>query len=808
MVLGLLLREHEERQLSFDFEMLLPDDVDMSHDDDASTGPGGKKDFKRGTVVCRHWLRGLCMKGDNCEFLHQFDMARMPECRWGMECQVPECPFRHVPDEERVECAFYRQGFCSHGPNCRYRHVKLAREECPETADFSLQSKVAEEENIKRRKAQPVNEFYKIAICKHWEKLGTCPFGEDCHFAHGEKELRPFPRGERDGRHPGASGHGGGGAGGGAGGGGGGAPHNNGPSMHAGGPPPMAMPATPAGPPAVVLPDENKFCKYFVLHSFRYLNLAHGVHHNVWSVPRELQQTLKLASETCDDVFLFITVSPSKHVQAVARLVPGALLHAGADSGEDLSAGVIPFEQSESQRSWRGAFGVEWLRICECPWDRLAQLDGKPGIDVAECSNGHEVEADAGHAAMRLLFDQPPIQLHYRSVEDEEKLPGGSEELATRRREAAASLLSNIPNGPPKRQFTTPGFVFACTNSTIDECFGRMLFGLAKEQESVAQQHVSPGTPLFLLNLSDRHLLGVFEALSPAVPNLVPGAFLAADGSGSQYPIQVQFAIAIPAPAINSVEPAVKAIAGGDRGIRVGPLSLDVTQRLADLFAERGAAPMFAPPGGHGPPPQAGPSPMQAATGSSNAEPSFRRSHSGASSGGRDASGAFLEKMLVGIEPDSEFGVTRRIIGPGGSHMKRISQEAGGGAKIKVRGRGSGSKESTEDEANEPLMIIVSAENDRSFRIACDLTSQLLSNIHRDHQVFLQRQQQRGGHRGGPPPPRRGGGGGGQYGGPPPPFGGFGMPPRGPPPPMMMMHRGGGGGGGPPSMPPHGQQQQ
>lgn len=45
----------------------------------------------------------------------------MPECRWGMECQVPECPFRHVPDEDRMECAFYRQGFCSHGPNCRYR---------------------------------------------------------------------------------------------------------------------------------------------------------------------------------------------------------------------------------------------------------------------------------------------------------------------------------------------------------------------------------------------------------------------------------------------------------------------------------------------------------------------------------------------------------------------------------------------------------------------------------------------------------------------------------------------------------------
>ncbi len=37
--------------------------------------PGG-----RHTIVCRHWLRDLCMKGDKCDFLHQYDLARMPEC--------------------------------------------------------------------------------------------------------------------------------------------------------------------------------------------------------------------------------------------------------------------------------------------------------------------------------------------------------------------------------------------------------------------------------------------------------------------------------------------------------------------------------------------------------------------------------------------------------------------------------------------------------------------------------------------------------------------------------------------------------
>ena len=30
------------------------------------------------TVVCKHWLRGLCKKGDDCEFLHEYDMSKMP----------------------------------------------------------------------------------------------------------------------------------------------------------------------------------------------------------------------------------------------------------------------------------------------------------------------------------------------------------------------------------------------------------------------------------------------------------------------------------------------------------------------------------------------------------------------------------------------------------------------------------------------------------------------------------------------------------------------------------------------------------
>lgn len=57
-------------------------------------------------TVCRHWLKGLCMKGDSCGFLHQFDPTRMPVCRFFAkhgECREPKCPFKHTL-EDLKEC--------------------------------------------------------------------------------------------------------------------------------------------------------------------------------------------------------------------------------------------------------------------------------------------------------------------------------------------------------------------------------------------------------------------------------------------------------------------------------------------------------------------------------------------------------------------------------------------------------------------------------------------------------------------------------------------------------------------------------
>ena len=75
---------------------------------------------------CRAWWRG------RCEYLHQYDMTRMPLCHFFVEghCTKDDCQFLHIrPEDNAVECPWYARGFCKHGPKCRKKHAR--KELCP-----------------------------------------------------------------------------------------------------------------------------------------------------------------------------------------------------------------------------------------------------------------------------------------------------------------------------------------------------------------------------------------------------------------------------------------------------------------------------------------------------------------------------------------------------------------------------------------------------------------------------------------------------------------------------------------------------
>lgn len=116
------------------------------------------------TIVCKHWLRGLCKKGDQCEFLHEYDMKKMPECYFYSRfnaCHNKECPFLHIDPESKIkDCPWYDRGFCRHGPHCRHRHVRRV-------------------------------------LCMSY-LAGLCVGGPNCKYMHPRFELPPIPEGTKD----------------------------------------------------------------------------------------------------------------------------------------------------------------------------------------------------------------------------------------------------------------------------------------------------------------------------------------------------------------------------------------------------------------------------------------------------------------------------------------------------------------------------------------------------------------------------------------------------------------------------------
>ena len=79
-------------------------------------------------LICKHYLRGLCKKGDSCDFQHQYDLSRMPTCQFFLaygECGNPDCNFLHVKtDMEEEDCDDYKHGFCAAGVRCERIHKR------------------------------------------------------------------------------------------------------------------------------------------------------------------------------------------------------------------------------------------------------------------------------------------------------------------------------------------------------------------------------------------------------------------------------------------------------------------------------------------------------------------------------------------------------------------------------------------------------------------------------------------------------------------------------------------------------------
>ncbi|XP_042066745.1 putative RING-type E3 ubiquitin transferase C3H69 isoform X1 [Salvia splendens] len=147
-------------------------------------------------VICKFFAHGACLKGEHCEFAHDW-----------------KAPSSNI-------CTFYQKGICTYGSRCRYEHVKLS----PSSSDSPLPvvSGTAVSATDLARNVSPPSGHHDMlnddnlmghsndagpsgyAMCS-FAAVGDCPRGEDCPHIHGDvcpicekRCLHPFRPQERE----------------------------------------------------------------------------------------------------------------------------------------------------------------------------------------------------------------------------------------------------------------------------------------------------------------------------------------------------------------------------------------------------------------------------------------------------------------------------------------------------------------------------------------------------------------------------------------------------------------------------------
>mmetsp|Transcript_6680 Transcript_6680/g.7252 ORF Transcript_6680/g.7252 Transcript_6680/m.7252 type:complete len:604 (+) Transcript_6680:104-1915(+) len=510
-----------------------------------------KNDPRLRTVVCRHWLRDLCMKGAACEFLHQYDLSKMPLCRHGDRCKVKDCPFRHISEADRLECVFYSQGFCIHGPFCRYKHVRRERADLPLVADFTLglsQMQAGKDGVTARRPAPKPNEFYKVSLCKHFLS-GDCPFGDGCHFAHGEHELKKFPR-VKEGEETNDT------------------SNEISENMFAsqndqtvdyfqGG-------SSGGGKPTPILEPEN--AAFFIVRAAKQRDLAISTVRKEWYVQRKHAEKLNTAFNSGKLVMIFFTASDSNHIQGAALMTSLATYQE-----------IIDDESQGPQRDcFCYRFKCEWYRTTEMPISTAVEAAPDLLLPTKTTQYCQDMTSKTGEAVMKAVWNSPLVSL-YESATGETDPPKDDALLSDFRCPSPDEALWPVMPGP--------GFIFGCNEQTMDECLGRGIFGLPAHMKHAAAG-IQPGSSIFLFHVTDGLLFGIFEALTSATSNIQPRAFSKnPKATSSPFPVQIRVRVTLECPPLDNKDPILNDILRTRVGGRIGPLTHGQTEALATLLA-------------------------------------------------------------------------------------------------------------------------------------------------------------------------------------------------------------------------------
>ncbi|XP_065629589.1 30-kDa cleavage and polyadenylation specificity factor 30 [Quercus suber] len=350
--------------------------------------PGGRS-FRQ--TVCRHWLRSLCMKGDACGFLHQYDKSRMPVCRFFRlygECREQDCVYKHT-NEDIKECNMYKLGFCPNGPDCRYRHAKMPGP--PPTVEEVLQ------------KIQHLNSYNYNSSNKFFQQrnAGFSQQAEKTQFPQGpntvnqgvvgksstiesanvqqQQQLQQQQSQQQVSQNQ--------------------------------------IQIVPNGLPnqtnRTATPLPQGISRYFIVKSCNRENLELSVQQGVWATQRSNEAKLNEAFDSTENVILIFSVNRTRHFQGCAKMT----------SRIGGSVGGGNWKYAHGTAHYGRNFSVKWLKLCELSFHKTRHLRNpyNENLPVKISRDCQELEPSVGEQLASLLYLEPDSELMAISIAAESK---------------------------------------------------------------------------------------------------------------------------------------------------------------------------------------------------------------------------------------------------------------------------------------------------------------------------------------------------------------------------------------------------
>ncbi|MCD7469672.1 30-kDa cleavage and polyadenylation specificity factor 30 [Datura stramonium] len=297
---------------------------------------GNRRSFRQ--TVCRHWLRSLCMKGDACGFLHQYDKSRMPVCRFFRlygECREQDCVYKHT-NEDIKECNMYKLGFCPNGPDCRYRHAKLPGPPPPveevlqkiqNLTSYGYSNRFFQNRNANFSTQADKSQIPQVHNVMNQAVKSTAaePPIVQQHQPHQPQVQQPQHQGALTQTLPNSQ-------------------------------------QNQADRTAIPLPQGSS--RYFIVKSCNRENLELSVQQGVWATQRSNEAKLNEAFDSVENVILIFSINRTRHFQGLAKMTSRI---GGAAKGGN-------WKHEHGTAHYGRNFSVKWLKLCELSFQKTRHL--------------------------------------------------------------------------------------------------------------------------------------------------------------------------------------------------------------------------------------------------------------------------------------------------------------------------------------------------------------------------------------------------------------------------------------------------